>query len=188
MHLVAGIDALDLPSRFAAATKRIILHAAVYGPFAESKPHREALTSALRRHTFQQLDIIALKAETHWARPFMEALRFGATNEEKEATLTASTNFLHTLKTDHPGKVRIHPHSTIPCMPLVIVDDTIIFGQYAHCAVHAAQGFWGIMEADVHKLFGWAEADRLPETVSGEEVAAYRLISECHHAMRGGAR
>ncbi|WP_319466406.1 hypothetical protein [uncultured Pseudodesulfovibrio sp.] len=183
-RLVAGIATLNLPSLFAAARKRILLHAAVYGPFADSAPHREALTTALAKPDFERLDIIDLTDAQPWSAPFMHALRLDATKEEHAKTLHASHEFLHELKKAYPEKTHVYPQHTIPCMPIIIIDDTIIFGQYAHCEDYAANGFWGIIKADVETLFDWAKTNR-PGNASDQEVAAYRLICECHHAMTG---
>lgn len=185
MRIVAGIESLNLPSLFAAARKRIILHAAVYGPFANSKPHRDGLATALRKPSFERLDVIALDAEMPWAASFMNALRFQASKKEQDATLLASTGFLHQLKGVQPEKVHIHPHSAIPCLPILVVDDTVVFGQYAHSCVHAARGFWTSVEVDVEKLMKWARNNHLPDDASETEIAASRLVSECHHAMGG---
>lgn len=186
MRMVAGIGALNLPARFAQARTRIVLHAAVYGPFAKSQPHRESLFTALERASFEELDVIALDGIETWTASFMEALRFGSTHEEQTDVISESTAFLKELQTAFPDKVRIHPQKTIPCQPILIVDDTIIFGQYAHCSLHAADGFWGITEADIAKLLAWATEGDIPSTASSEEIGLFRLVSECFHAMKGG--
>lgn len=185
MQLVPGLGPLNLPSLFAEAKRRIILHAAVYGPFAESTPHREGLTAALSKASFEKLDIIAITDKHVWTEPFMHALRLGASEETLDATLQSSQVFLKALKTDFPDKVHIYPQSTFPCLPIVIVDDRILFGQYAHSEAFAADGLWGVVETDVDRLFQWAQTTGLPSEASASETATYRLVSECHQAMTG---
>ncbi len=187
MKLTASIESLGIPEFFGNATKRIILHAAVYGPFAQSRPHKNSLTKALARKSFERLDIIALTAEhpQSYRNHFLEVLRTGASKKIKTDTVLASDAFLGKLKSACPAKVFIHPQTTTPCQPIIIVDDTIIFGQYAHCTTYAAHGFWGIIETDVDKLFRWADGN-IPPEATDEEIAAYRLVCECRHAMQYG--
>lgn len=181
----AGLSSLNLPSRFDAAERRIILHAAVYGPFAKSIPHRDGLKAALDKDSFLSLDVIALDNKQPWATPFMRAIRFGEDSEAHLQTFRSSLNFMTKLKDAHPKKVNLHRQLTTPCLPIIVIDDTILFGQYAHCEARAAEGFWGVIETDVNKLSSWASGNGLPSEATAEETAAYRLISECHHAMNG---
>jgi len=185
MELFAGIEPLNLPSRFAAANRRIVLHAAIYGPFADSQPHRDGLAAALTKSTFEALDVIAMDEDEPWTGHFLHALRFGQSSEAQIGAVEASRNFLEILRTNSAGKIRIHGQRTIPCLPIVIIDDTIIFGQYAHCGEFAAAGFWGMIEADVETLFQWAATGSAPADASKTDIAAYRLVCECHTAMTG---
>ncbi len=185
MQLTANINSIDLPERFGKATRRIILHAGVYGPFAASRPHRNGLAKALNKDSFKRLDIIGLTegCPQPWQTQFMDALRFDASDHEKAKVVLASDDFLEKLQIACPAKVVIHPLRTLPLMPVIIIDDTIIFGQYAHCSQYAATGFWGVIETDVDKLLEWAEEDTIPAFATDEEVAAYRLVYESLHAM-----
>lgn len=186
MKLVAGIAALDIPQRFAAARKRIILHAAVYGPFASSEPHSNGLAQALSRSTFECLDIIGFTPDNNepWKADFYNALRFGAPPRTVEEEIADSYTYISGLAADHPDKIRLHPVRTLPNFPALIIDDTIIFGQYAQTTPHAPQGFWGIVKADVEKLLSWAEQGSMPTNASEEELAAFRVINECFRAMQ----
>lgn len=184
-RLFAGIEPLDLPARFANARTRIILHAAVYGPFATSAPHRDGLAAALARPSFERLDIIAVSDSQPWSAPFMRALRLGESEQAHAETLRTSHDYLRELDDNGRGKVRIHRQTSIPSLPVIVIDDTLVFGQYAHCETYAADGFWGVLETDVDKLFLWTKTGGPPDHASAEDVAAYRIVHECHHAMTG---
>ena len=186
MKLVCGVGELDIPAMFAEAKRRIILHAAVYGPFSKSEVHIQGLEKALSRFSFSRLDVIAVQPgnENGWGNSFLNALRFGISRQSVADELELSKSFLAELAERHPEKVNVYPASNLPCLPLVIVDDTICFGQYAHSCVHAPQGFWGCVEADVEKLFSWAESGTVPQGASADEVAAFRLVSDCSRAMK----
>ncbi|WP_320170675.1 hypothetical protein [Maridesulfovibrio sp.] len=188
MKFVCGVGELGLPGMFSAARRRIVLHAAVYGPFAESQPHLEGLEKTLSRSSFCGMDIITLQPGSGeaWTGPFMHALRFGITSQSVAEELDRSTAFLQEMSRRYPEKVNIYYARTLPCLPVVIVDDVICFGQYAHSCVQAPHGIWGSMEADVEKLFQWAESGRVPEQASARETAAFRLVCECAQAMKCG--
>lgn len=186
MQLVAGIASLDIPQRFANARRRILLHAAVYGPFASSASHSNALAQALDCPSFERLDIIALSPDNDeaWDSAFLSALRFGTSLREIKDEVVSSWAYLKQLAASHPGKVHLHPASQLPCFPTLIIDDTIIFGQYAHAIPHAPQGFWNIVTADVEKMIKWAIQGHAPVDATAEELAAYRIINDCFQAMQ----
>lgn len=185
MKIVTGIDQLDTPTMFSTARRRIILHAAVYGAFARSQPHREGLESALSKPGFERLDIVVLEPDNDqgWVRPFLDALRFGISTQAADDEVALSYRFMIELAARYPEKVRLHPARRLPCLPVVIVDDVIIFGQYAHAGSHAPQGFWGMIHADVPTLLQWTRAGKPPPHASDEEIAAFRLVHECARAM-----
>ena len=185
MKIVTTIDLLDTPSLFAASRRRIILHAAVYGAFARSQPHREGLEAALEKPGFERLDIIVLEPDNDqgWVRPFLDALRFGISAQAADDEVALSYRFMTELARRFPDKVHLHPARRLPCLPVVIADNTIIFGQYAHANVHAPQGFWGMIRADVPTLLKWTMAGKPPPHAGDEEIAAFRLVNECARAM-----
>ncbi|WP_027722053.1 hypothetical protein [Maridesulfovibrio zosterae] len=185
MNIYAGTDELNIPDLFSVASRRIILNAAVYGPFSNSDQHRTGLDAALNNPGFRQLDIIAVEPELDlsWKESFLGALRFGISRQAVEDELEFSYSFLTELTEKYPAKVRLHAACKLPCLPVVIVDDVICFGQYAHAESHAPEGFWGRVEADVEKLIQWTESGRPPSSASRKEIAAFRLINECVRAM-----
>ncbi|NDV28165.1 hypothetical protein [Desulfovibrio sp. JC010] len=189
MKLVCGVGELGIPAMLAKAEHRIVFHAAVYGPFLKSKPHIQGLEKALSRPGFSRLDVIAVQSadENRWTDPFLNALRFGISRQSVADELDYSRSFLGELAGRYPDKVNVYPAGNLPCLPLVIVDDTICFGQYAHACFHAPEGFWGCVEADVEALFSWAESGRVPPGANADEVAAFRLVSECSRAMKCSA-
>lgn len=185
MKIVTSIDRLDTPSLFAASRRRIILHAAVYGAFARSRPHREGLETALSNPDFERMDIIVLEPDNEqgWVRPFLDALRFGISTQAADDEVALSYRFMTELAQRYPNKVQLHPARRLPCLPVVIVDDIVIFGQYAHAGIHAPQGFWGMIDADVSTLLQWTRAGKPPPHAGDEKIAAFRLINECARAM-----
>ncbi len=185
MKLLASLDSLNLPGLFANARKRIILHAAIYGPFANLSSYKKGLLQALAMKSFEKLDIIALTADSPepLKRCLLDLLRPHISDGLKEKEITDSDYFLANLKTAAPEKVSIHPLSVLPYQPIIIIDNTLIFGQYARCEKKASEGFWGIIETEVEKLLAFAQTADIPAGCAEQEIAAYRLICECCRAM-----
>ncbi|BDQ38723.1 hypothetical protein SYK_30830 [Pseudodesulfovibrio nedwellii] len=185
MEIVAGIDALNTPGLFAAAKRRIILHAAVYGAFAKSKAHRNGLKTAIRKPEFKRLDIITIDPEhgSKWTFSFLKALRFGISIQGITDEIASSHQFLTKLAAQHPDKIHLHPARRLPCLPIIVADNTIVFGQYAHAGEHAPHGFWGKINTDVEKLMEWTQTGKAPTNATNKEIASFRLINECVRAM-----
>lgn len=185
MKLFAGTEELNIPDLFSAASRRIILNGAVYGPFAKSERHMAGLATALSKPDFKKLDIIAIDPALNlsWRKSFLEALRFGISRQSSEDEVRISYSFMTGIAEKYPSKVELHPVRKWPNLPIVIVDDTICFGQYAYAEQHAPQGFWGMVEADVEKLFEWTKSGQTPSASTKEEIAAFRLINECAKLM-----
>jgi len=185
MEIVAGIDALNTPELFATANRRIILHAAVYGAFAKSEAHCNGLKKAIQKPEFKHLDIIAIAPEhgSEWTSPFLGALRFGISIQGITDEIASSHQFLTDLAAQYPDRIHLHPARRLPCLPIIVADNSIVFGQYAHAGEHAPQGFWGKVNADVEKLMGWTQTGKAPTNATNEEIASFRLINECVRAM-----
>lgn len=185
MRLVTGLDCLDTPTLFAASKRRIILHAAVYGPLANSQRHYRALCTAVEKHGFERLDIIAVDPDRMpaWSEPFFKALRFGVSRQDRDAELTTSHDFLVSMAEEYPDKITLHHVRALPCLPIIVADNTILFGHYAHAEIQAPLGYWGRIEADVPKLLEWAENGSPAAQATNSELAAFRLVSECFRAM-----
>jgi len=185
MRLTAGIEALDMPALFRAARRRIILHAAVYGAFAKSPPHRSSLETTLGKPDFKRLDVIVVEPghDAKWIHSFLGALRFGISIQGIRDEIESSHRYMTEMQARYPDKIHLHPVRRLPCLPIVVADDTIVFGQYAHAEEHAPQGFWGIVETDVERLLQWAETGKTPTEANNEDLAAFRLVNECVRAM-----
>ncbi len=185
MKLVTGLGSLTLPERFYNAEKRIVMHAAIYGPFGQAEHYKNGLLNALGKVSFERLDVIALTATSPQPlkHQFLELLRPGCSENQQEKELSDSDAFLRMMKDSAPQKVQIHPLHMSSCQPILIIDNTLLFGQYAMSEKRAAEGFWGIVETDMEKLFMLAESNKSSDGLDEKETAAYRLVCECCGAM-----
>ncbi|NJB68158.1 hypothetical protein GGQ74_001831 [Desulfobaculum xiamenense] len=185
MIAVTGIASLDIPAALAAARRRIVLHAAIYGNFADSPTHAAALETALSHPDFGGLDVVSIRPETEGRamRDFLDALREGWTPEAMAEHVARSREFLHGLARRHPGRVRLYETARPGLFPALIIDDDIHFGHYARSPIPAPEGFWFHVHADVERLSAWLRSGNIPPHATADERAALRIVSECLRAM-----
>lgn len=185
-----GIHTASIPQVFASAQRRIVLHAALYNKFATSPAHSEALEAALARPGFKKLQAITLPfaLNKQWTQEFLQILRPGYTIGEMEHEFNSSINFLVRLAAQHEGMVEIYETQALPCMPVLIIDDCIFFGHYAHSDIMAPDGYWFSVSAPVEELMENAYNGTIPKEKSPKQRASFRFISECVYAMKHAKR
>ncbi|GAB7021893.1 hypothetical protein [Salidesulfovibrio brasiliensis] len=184
--ILAGIRNMNVPALIRSARSRVILHAAVYAPFAASARHCAAIREYLGRPGTNGMDVITLPRTVEpWSQRFLHILRDRATEAEARRELSDSWRFLDELREGCPARLRIHELEEAPCFPALIVDDTILFGQYANASIPAPLGIWVRLQADVERLMGWSITG-VPENASEFDVAAYRVVEDCVRAMQSG--
>lgn len=184
--ITAGVQALNLGAAFAGARRHILLSAPPYGAFAASGDIREALESVLSHPRGPSLTAVDLPDPE--GRPWMEELRNllrpGGSVRDFRRELDESRLFLRELSRRFPGRVFVRQMRTRPCLPVIIVDDSIFFGHFAHGPVMTPEGFWCCVTAPVGPLFAHAAAGTAPDALMPENRAAFRIVSECVHTLR----
>lgn len=209
MLAVPGIAALGVPNALAAARRRIILHAAVYGNFASSPRHAKAFDAVLAAPEFQGLDIIHIapealgeatdtcgavdcgapphalsdSAETDAASDAARILRHDWSAQAMREHADASLDYVRGLAARHPDRVRIHMTPHLGLFPALVIDDSLFFGHYAHAPVPAPEGYWLRVDTDTALLDAWLDAGRIPGDATPDQRAALRILAECRHAM-----
>jgi hypothetical protein len=182
----AGVTSLNLPERIAAARQRIWFHAPPYGRFAAAAPLCEALHAALSRPQGPCLTVSTLPdMRISWMPDFMHLLRPHADRQALLQELADSDTFLRQLKNDHAERVHIRTIRLRPSLPVLIIDDTICFGHFAHSATLTPDGFWCTVTAPVEELLRLAHS-AMPHTTEGlvtEQQTTQRLVSEQHTAQ-----
>ena len=164
-----------MPSRLAEARKWIILHAAVYANFAKSSRYSLALRRVLAEQKLGRLDIIRSPYSPEIAR----LIRYGRPESEVRKEFQESDAFLASLKEDFPGIIRIHDCAELPALPVIVVDDSLYFGQYARCPIFAPDGYWFENQADIFELFSWSKSGEIPDNATPEQLAVFRIVYEC---------
>ena len=78
--------------------------------------------------------------------------------------------------------------TTLPLAPILLLDDVVIAGHYAHSPAPAPLGHWLVIPADVAGLMELAEEGARPESLDPADVGAYRLIGDCLAARLASRR
>ncbi len=187
--MYVGIHTASLPQTIAKAQRRVILHTAMYDGLANSEL-AAALSHALSQPNFEKLSIITVPfiSRKQWLDEFLGMLRPDCTLPELEHLFNASRDFIVRLAVHHEGLVEVYETQAMPCVPCIIVDDTILFGHYTHGSVPLEAGYWFSVTAPTAQLFEWAALGGPPEQATPRQKASFRFIADCYGAMRQAKR
>ncbi len=143
VEVYAGASALNFDKQFAGAQQRIFLHAAIYNRFAENAAVNNALESALASSdvTLQAI-LLPVWRDIVWMDAACQLVRPEGSREEMLKKAEVSREFFLRLAKRYPQQVTIYEGKTFPAFPLVIVDEVIFCGHYAHSQVLAPEGLW----------------------------------------------
>lgn len=193
-----GASALNFDKQFSRARKHILLHAAIYNRFAENAAVSDALEFTLARHgVVLQAILLPVWRDIVWMDAACRLVRPEGSRAEMLEKAEVSREYFLRLAEQYPQQVFTYEARTFPVFPLVIVDDNIFCGHYAHSQVLAPEGFWMQIAAPVTELLSLAEsvaqgehveagAERKPvaqgkeivSPMSPQERAAFRYLQE----------
>ena len=188
-------DSVDVPSLLRKAERHIVLHAAYYPKYGLDSQGM-VLMEALRGNPRLRLRVIFTRTDKNpWLKEFARILRPHYTGKDFIKALELSKDFFLNIKALElskdfflklkeqalPGQVEISDTGRLPLFPVILVDDTVIVGHYAHSSTIAPHGLW----LTIHnpKISGMYEAlteRRLDVSrLTDEEKAILRYVEEC---------
>lgn len=144
VEVYAGASKLNFEKQFSGAQKRIFLHAAIYNRFADNITVSKALESALACPdvALQAVLLPVWRDDIVWMDAACQLLRPEGSRKEMLEKAEVSREFFLRLAKQYPQQVAIYEGKSFPSFPLVIVDETIFCGHYAHSQVLAPDGLW----------------------------------------------
>jgi hypothetical protein len=186
--IVVGHSKLATWNLIANAKKRVLLHAAFYPTYSPSEHlYGPAWDSALK-NTDLKLEVLFVDDNAPWLDEFARVLRQKEAAMFKSSLRTSRLQFL-ALKEKYSKQVFLYNTGTLPLVPMVVVDDFIFVGHYAHSPVYAPIGYWLRLKSDVGKLLEWTKVPgEPPETATETEKACFRYIAEFVHAKEKGTQ
>lgn len=187
----ADSSSLAFPVRFAAAKKRILLHAAIYNRFVENNAVCAALESALEGGVQLEAILLPVWKDVAWMDAACRLIRPQGSRDEMRRKAEVSREFFSALAERFPEQVTVYEAALFPAFPLVIVDDILLSGQYAHSQILAPQGVWMEVLAPVENLMPLAQTvtsqygvPLFPDKPSIEDTLADFPTPECRAAFR----
>lgn len=175
VEVYAGASALDFDKQFAGAQKRIFLHAAIYNRFAENAAVSNALESALDcPDVTLQAVLLPVWRDIVWMDAACQLVRPEGSRDEMLEKAEVSREFFVRLAKKYPQQVTIYECKIFPAFPLVIVDETIFCGHYAHSQVLAPEGLWMQLAVPTELLRHLADTT----------AHCFEYNADCEHQLR----
>ena len=175
-------DSVDVPSLLRKAERHIVLHAAYYPKYGLDSQGM-VLMEALRGNPRLRLRVIFTRTDKNpWLEEFARILRPHYTGKDFIKALEISKDFFLKLKEQAlPGQVEISSTRRLPLFPVILVDDTLIVGHYAHSSTIAPHGLWlTIHNPKVSGMYEALTERRLDVSgLTDEEKAILRYVEEC---------
>lgn len=163
---------------------RILLHAAFYPTYSNTADYDAAFRGALSKGSFGRLEVLVVDEDAVWLPEFVKVLRPQYTVDQFRRELASSRDFFLSLKGDYPNKVFVFKTKTLPLVPMVVIDNLICVGHYAHSPVLTPDGYWLRLKSDVRDLLDWAEHGTAPIGTKTRKLACYRFIAEFVRAKK----
>lgn len=135
-------DAVGVIDFIREAQKHVVLHAAYYPKYAHDEKGAEIEKKLKSNADFTLTVIYTSTKETPWLPEFVKVLRGYFSKDTFKKELKADLEYFRRLQADYPKQVKIIPCSRLPLFPVVLVDNTIVVGHYAHSTTIAPCGLW----------------------------------------------
>lgn len=188
LSVVIRHESLHTPAKMKKAQNFILLHAAFYPKYGSLTEYSDAIYGALKKNPQLQIKVIITDIKEQWATEFGNILRPYFENDlgEFKKAIDTSIAFFRKIKKDYPSRVQIVASKALPMAPIVIIDNEILVGHYAHATTMAPDGYWTDIYCE--KIIGiykdvMLENKNFMLNLSDEEKALARYIEDFHYAF-----
>ena len=141
-------DEVGVPELIRKAQHHIVLHAAYYPKYGFDN-QGDDLQKAMYKNTDLKLTAIFTDVENAvWVDEFAVTLRdyFEKKGEFASHLEITKQHFVRLRKKFGDERVRIIDTARLPMFPVILIDDTLIVGHYAHSSVIPPNGLWITIE------------------------------------------
>lgn len=173
-------DAVGVPELIRKARRHIVLHAAFYPKYGFDNQGSD-VENAIKKNPNLRLTAIFTDINAPWVNEFAYTLRNYFAEEGIFATHLNVTKQHFVRLRNKFGAKRVHVYDTarLPLFPIILIDDTIIVGHYAHSTVIPPNGLWfTIKHPKIPSMYESLLAGSTPECDTSEESAILRYIEE----------
>lgn len=180
IHHYVTHDAVGVPELIRKAHRHIVLHAAFYPKYGFDNQGSD-VSKAMEKNPNLRLTAIFTDVEAPWVDEFAYTLRDYFAEEgvfAKHLDVTKQ-HFVRLLKKYGTKRVHIYDTARLPLFPIILIDDTIIVGHYAHSSVIPPNGLWfTIKHPKIPSMYESLLAGSTPECDTPEESAILRYLEE----------
>lgn len=173
-------DAVNVPELIRQARRYIVLHAAFYPKYGFDN-QGDDVSKAMAKNPNLRLTAIFTDVNAPWVAEFAVTLRDYFAEEGKFASHLEITKEHFIRLRNQFGAKRIHIYDTarLPLFPVILIDDTLIVGHYAHSSVIPPNGLWfTIKHSKILSMYECLLAGANPECDTPEEGAILRYLEE----------
>ena len=180
-HLYVHHDAVNVPLLIRKAEKQIVFHAAFYPKYGLDDPGM-ILLDALKAKPGLKLRVIFTDPHDNpWLAEFAKILRPYYSKEDFVSALRLSHSAFEKMAQSLPaGQVSLVFTARMPLFPVILIDNTIIVGHYAHSETIAPHGLW--LTIQNHKILEMYKASLCGgldlSALTPEERAIFRYVEE----------
>ncbi|GLS82221.1 hypothetical protein [Paraferrimonas haliotis] len=165
----------------------MVWHAAIYSNFIDSDIER-LVRRKLSDGSLQQLVIISAQPKCHWQQEFAAILRPSHSAIEVARLQQESRRWVDDLAKEFAANVEHQLTAAMPLQPLLLIQDSIYAGHYAHSHSTSAQGVWLKIDTvalglNAGQIQHWFNNGIPNQTLSPTETALARYVSECSQGL-----
>lgn len=180
IHHFITHDAVGVPELIRKARRHLVLHAAFYPKYGFDN-QGDDVSKAMAKNPNLRLTAIFTDVNAPWVDEFAVTLRDYFAEEGKFATHLEITkqHFIRLRNKFGDKRVRIYDTARLPLFPVILIDDTLIVGHYAHSTVIPPNGLWlTIKYPKIPSMYESLLAGSAPECDTPEESAILRYVEE----------
>lgn len=180
IHHYVTHDAVGVPELIRKARRHIVLHAAFYPKYGFDN-QGDDLSKAMEKNPDLRLTAIFTDIKAPWVKEFALTLRdyFDKKSEFVKHLKVTKQHFVRLRKKYSTKRVRICDTARLPLFPIILIDDTIIVGHYAHSRIIPPNGLWfTITHPKISSMYESLLAGGSPECDTPEECALLRYLEE----------
>ena len=175
-------DAIGVGELIRQARYYIVLHAAYYPKYGFDNLD-DSISKAMAKEENSNLRLTAIFTDVNapWVDEFSVTLRdYFAEKGEFAKRLNITKDYFIRLYNKYGAKrVQIYDTAQLPFFPVILIDDTLIVGHYAHSSVIPPDGLWfTIKHPKILSMYECLRAGGDPECNTPEERAIFRYLEE----------
>lgn len=184
-----GHDSVKVTELIKNAKQYICFHAAYYPKFGLGE-QGEIIKQVLKQKTNLKLSVIFTSTKTSWIYEFAQILRSHYINADlyRDAVKTSKKFFENLCVNFGSNRVVVIESEKLPMFPIIMIDDILIIGFYAHSKFPAPQGLWlKIKNKNVMTMYEKLQIHGNSEAIdfsncSDEDKAIFRFVEEIFNA------